>query len=84
MSARDRAIGGAILGGSVLAIIGYGVLLLCFAKAVLAVLEATAFTPVAVLLGIFAWTGWTIATTPTPEPMPEAGPSEPGMTGQAA
>lgn len=46
----------------------YGVLLYFFA---IAILEVTAFLGVVVLLGILGWIGWTMATTPPPEPMPE-------------
>lgn len=72
--ANDRALGGAILLGSILGIIVYGVLLYFFATIIL---EITAFLGVVVLLGILGWIGWTMATTPPPEPMPE-------MTGTAA
>jgi len=72
--ANDRALGGAILLGSVLGIIVYGVLLYFFATIIL---EITAFLAVVVLLGILGWIGWTMATTPPPEPMPE-------MTGTAS
>ena len=66
--ANDRSLGGIILLGSVLGIIVYGVLLYFFA---IAILEITAFLGVVVLLGILGWIGWTMATTPPPEPMPE-------------
>jgi len=74
--ANDRALGGAILIGSVLGIIVYGVLLYFFATIIL---EITAFLGVVVLLGILGWIGWTMATTPPPEPMPEMA----GTAGQA-
>jgi len=57
-----------ILLGSILGIIVYGVLLFYFP---IRILEITAFVAVVVLLGILAWIGWTMATTPAPEPMPE-------------
>jgi len=72
--ANDRALGGAILVGSILGIIIYGTLLWFWA---LIILEITAFLGVIVLLGILGWIGWTMATTPPPEPMPE-------MTGTGA
>jgi len=72
--ANDRALGGAILVGSILGIIIYGTLLWFWA---LIILEITAFLGVIVLLGILGWIGWTMATTPPPEPMPE-------MTGAGA
>jgi predicted DNA-binding transcriptional regulator len=71
--ANDRALGGAILAGSIVGIIVYGVLLYMWPTLIL---EITAFLAVVVLLGILAWIGWTMATTPPPEPMPE-------MTGTA-
>ena len=70
--ANDRALGSAILGLSVLGIIIYGALLY-FAPII--ILEITAFLAVVVLLGILAWIGWTMATTPPPEPISEAPPS---------
>jgi predicted DNA-binding transcriptional regulator len=74
--ANDRALGGAILVGSVLGIIVYGVLLYFWPTIIL---EITAFLAVVVLLGILGWIGWTMATTPPPEPMPEMA----GTPGQA-
>lgn len=66
--ANDRALGGAILVGSVLGIIVYIGLLWFFT---IIILEITASLGVIVLLGILGWIGWTMATTPPPEPMPE-------------
>ena len=66
--ANDRALGGAILFGSIAGIIVYGILLWYWATITL---EITAFLGVVVLLGILGWIGWTMATTPPPEPMPE-------------
>jgi predicted DNA-binding transcriptional regulator len=67
--ANDRALGSAILAGSVVGIIVYGVLLYFWP---LIVLEITAFVAVVVLLGMRAWIGWTMATTPPPEPISDA------------
>lgn len=64
--ANDRAVGGGIFGGSVLGIIIYAGLLYYFP---LFILEITAFIAVALLLGILAWIGYTMATTPPPEPI---------------
>ncbi len=70
--ANDRALGGAILFGSIAGIIIYGILLFYWATIIL---EITAFLGVVVLLGILGWIGWTMATPPPPEPQPEmAGP----------
>jgi len=74
--ANDRAVGGAIFGGSIIGIIVYGVLLIYYADWTLRV---TAFLGVALLLAILGWIGYTMATTPPPEPItdiPEM-PSEP-------
>ncbi|MDG6911064.1 MAG: hypothetical protein JRN18_01790 [Nitrososphaerota archaeon] len=83
--ANDRAIGGGIFAGSVVGIIVYGLLIFYFP---LIVLEITAFVAVLVLLAILAWIGYTMATTPPPEPItdiPEPGPSStPSGTATAA
>jgi len=80
--ANDRALGGAILIGSILGIIVYGVLLYFWATIIL---EITAFLGVVVLLGILGWIGWTMATTPPPEPMPEmTGATPPAPAAPAA
>jgi predicted DNA-binding transcriptional regulator len=84
--ANDRAIGGAIFAGSVIGIIVYGLLL--FYWTVL-VLEITAFLAVLILLAILAWIGYTMATTPPPEPItdipemtPEKAPDKPAADTQ--
>lgn len=64
--ANDRAVGGGILAGSVLGIIIYGLLIFYWP---LLVLEITAFVAVLALLAILAWIGYTMATTPAPEPI---------------
>ena len=82
--ANDRALGAAILVGSILGIVVYGVLLYFWATIIL---EVTAFLGVVVLLGILGWIGWTMATTPPPEPMPEmagAGSQAGGSSGAKA
>jgi len=63
---NDRAIGGAILGGSIVGIIIYGLLVYFWP---LLVLQITALVAVVILLGILAWIGYTMATTPPPEPI---------------
>ncbi|HVC27385.1 MAG TPA: hypothetical protein VND40_04420 [Nitrososphaerales archaeon] len=78
--ASDKALGMIILLGSVLGIVVYGGLLAFFPTIIL---ELTAFLAVVVLLGILAWIGWTMATTPAPEPMPEIPPSSGGPAGPA-
>ena len=75
--ANDRAIGGGILIGSIVGIIVYGLLIYWWP---LVVLEITAFVAVLVLLAILAWIGYTMATTPPPEPItdiPEMAPEKP-------
>jgi predicted DNA-binding transcriptional regulator len=66
--ANDRIIGGAIFGGSIVGVIIYGLLILYWP---LLVLEISAFLAVLLLLGILAWIGYTMATTPPPEPITE-------------
>ncbi len=63
---NDKALGAAILAGSILGIIVYGGLLVYFP---LLVLEISAFLAVALLGGILGWIGWTMATAPPPEPV---------------
>jgi len=65
---NDRTVGGGIFAGSVLGIVIYAGLLYYFP---LFILEVTAFIAVALLLGILAWIGYTMATTPPPEPITE-------------
>jgi predicted DNA-binding transcriptional regulator len=64
--ANDRAIGSAILVGSVVGIIVYGLLLYYWP---LVILEITAFVALATILAILGWIGYTMATTPPPEPI---------------
>jgi len=58
--------GGLILAGSIVGIVVYGWLLLSYS---VLVLQVTAFLAVAAMLGISAWIGWTMATTPPPAPL---------------
>jgi len=78
--ANDRALGGAILAGSILGIIVYGLLLYFYSRITL---EVTAFLAVVILLGILAWIGWTMATTPPPEPIAEAPQAPPAAAAPA-
>jgi predicted DNA-binding transcriptional regulator len=66
--AKDSAVGGAIFAGSIAGIIIYGLLLVFFWEITIRV---TAFLAVALLLAILAWIGYTMATTPPPEPIAE-------------
>jgi predicted DNA-binding transcriptional regulator len=65
---NDRVVGGAIFGGSIVGIIIYGLLIFFWP---IMVLEVSAFLAVLVLLAILAWIGYTMATTPPPEPITE-------------
>jgi predicted DNA-binding transcriptional regulator len=74
--ANDRIVGGTILAGSIVGIVVYGLLIWYWP---LLVLEVTAFLGVLLILAILAWIGYTMATTPPPEPIadiPEV-PAEP-------
>jgi predicted DNA-binding transcriptional regulator len=64
--ANDRLVGGAIFGGSIIGVIVYGLLVYWWP---LIVLQISAFLAVLLLLGILAWIGYTMATTPPPEPI---------------
>jgi len=68
LMANDRAVGGSILGGSIIGIILYALLLVYWWEITIRV---TAFIGVALILGILAWIGYTMATTPPPEPITE-------------
>jgi len=77
--ANDRVLGGGILAGSIVGAIVYGVLMY-FWPVIL--LELTAFVAVVLLLGIPAWIGWTMASTPSPEAAPEISEPVPVATGE--
>lgn len=74
--ANDKAVGGGILAGSIIGIVLYGVLMV-YAWEV--TLRVTAFLGIALLLGILAWIGYTMATTPAPEPITDI-PEPPGAS----
>ena len=70
---KDQGIGTVILVGSVVGIVLYAWLIYAFT---ILVLQITAFVAVAGILGIAAWIGWTMATTPPPAPLePEVTPT---------
>ena len=69
---KDRLIGASVLVASVFGIFLYGWLIFTFP---IIVLQLTAFIAVAAMLGILAWIGWTMATTPPPEPIDAIEPS---------
>ena len=67
---KDQAIGALILVGSVAGIIIYAWLLFLMGPAIsLAALQLTGLIAVGGVLGILAWIGYTLATTPPPAPI---------------
>jgi predicted DNA-binding transcriptional regulator len=68
----DQILGAAIMIISILAIIVYGYLIFMYP---LIVLQITVFLVIAVILGILAWIGYTLLTTPAPKPVEETSES---------
>lgn len=66
---RDQMIGAVLMIGSIAGIVIYGWLLTTPYNLLL--LQITAFVAVAGVLGIMAWIGYTLATTPPPKPIEE-------------
>ena len=66
---RDQAIGAALMVASIAGIAVYGWLLVSPWSYL--ILQLTAFVAVAGVLGILAWIGYTLATTPPPKPIEE-------------
>jgi len=67
---RDQVIGVLIFVASVIGIIIYGWILF-FTEGTILLLQLTGFVAVAAILGILAWIGYTLATTPPPKPIEE-------------
>lgn len=67
---KDQYVGLAMLAGGVAGIVVYGWLVF-FTQFWQLVLQVTAFVAVAGVLGIVAWIGYTLATTPPPKPIEE-------------
>ena len=67
---KDQGVGVVLLIASVVGIVLYGWLVF-LSEWQLMVLQATGFIAVAGLLGIVAWIGYTLATTPPPPPIEE-------------
>lgn len=67
---KDQAVGVVLCLGSVLGIMVYGWLLFASEWAML-MLQLTGFIAIATVLGILAWIGYTLATTPPPKPIEE-------------
>ena len=77
---KDQAIGYIIFLASVAAVLIYGYLLITPAFTTL-ILQITAFVAVGLILGILAWIGWVMATTPPPTPIEGEVPSVGGEAG---
>lgn len=65
---RDQGLGALLLSVSVGGIVFYGWLIF-LSEWSLITLQATGFIAVAGVLGIAAWIGYTLATTPPPQPI---------------
>ena len=70
MMNKDQILGALLLVGSVIGILLYGWLVFLTVWGLL-VLQLTGFVAVAGVLGILAWIGYTLATTPPPQPIEE-------------
>lgn len=73
---KDRLVGAGIFTTSIAGLLIYGWLL--FFTAPQLILQVTAFIAVAAVLGILAWIGYTMATTPPPAPLGAEPPSTQG------
>ena len=69
---RDQLVGALILIASIIGILVYGWIVF-FTEWTLILLQLTGFIAVAVVLGILAWIGYTLATTPPPRPIEDIG-----------
>lgn len=67
---RDQVVGAGLAVGSIVVLIIY-IYLLFFTGYDIITLKATAIVAVGGLLGILAWIGYTLATTPPPKPIEE-------------
>ena len=63
---KDQIVGVIILVAGIVGILAYGWVIYAYP---IVVLQITAFLAVAGVLGIAAWIGWTMATTPPPKPI---------------
>jgi predicted DNA-binding transcriptional regulator len=70
LAGKDQSIGALILLVCVVGIVVYGWLVFLTEWHIL-VLQLTGFIAIAGILGIGAWIGWTMATTPPPKPIEE-------------
>ncbi|MEM1598594.1 MAG: transcriptional regulator [Pyrobaculum sp.] len=67
---RDKAVGVGLMAVGVVGILLYGWLVF-FSPWSALVVQLTAFVAVAAVLGILAWVGYALATTPPPKPIEE-------------
>ena len=67
---KDQMIGGLLCAGSIAGILIYAWILF-FTEWTLILLQITALIAVGSVLGILAWIGYTLATTPPPKPIEE-------------
>ena len=67
---RDQLLGSLLLVISIIVIIVYGWILF-FTQWSILLMQITAFIAIAGVLGILAWIGYTLATTPPPKPIEE-------------
>ncbi|ACB40805.1 transcriptional regulator [Pyrobaculum neutrophilum] len=67
---RDKAVGLGLVAAGIVGIVLYGWLVF-FSPWQLFILQLTAFAAVAAVLGILAWVGYALATTPPPKPIEE-------------
>jgi hypothetical protein len=74
---KDQIVGVIILVAGIVGILAYGWVIYAYP---IVVLQITAFLAVAGVLGIAAWIGWTMATTPSPKPIE----TEVGRQGESA
>jgi len=77
---RDQLIGVALLLGSIFGIIIYGWLLFFWDPRL--ILQLTIFLMIAGILGVIGWIGYTLATTPPPQPIEELAKEEPSAEGK--
>ena len=70
--AKDQAIGGVVLVVCLAGIVIYGCLVFEILPGwSMLILQLTGFIAILGILGIGAWIGWTMATTPPPKPIEE-------------
>ncbi|MEM3922325.1 MAG: transcriptional regulator [Nitrososphaerota archaeon] len=67
---KDQIIGIALMSASILAIIAYAWILF-FTEWTILLIQITLMIAVVGILGIVAWIGYTLATTPPPKPLEE-------------